>query len=128
MREKGGKKLNRNDKILIGFLLFISILSFGFQWWFAKTGDEILIRVNGEIYGTYDLNENQTIKISSSKEKENVIVIEEGQAYMKSASCKDLICVHQRKINKTGETIVCLPNKVIVEVIGEDEEVDIITR
>lgn len=126
--EKGGSRLNRNDKILIGVLLAISIFSFGIKVWFAEAGTEAFIMVNGATYGTYALNKNQKIKIHSSKDKENVIVIKEGQVYMESASCKDLICVHQRKIKKIGETIICLPNKVMIEVIGDDEEVDIITR
>jgi len=46
----------------------------------------------------------------------NVLVIENGEASIKSATCPDKICVSHRKISKSGETIVCLPNKVVVEI------------
>ncbi|MSS62839.1 NusG domain II-containing protein [Velocimicrobium porci] len=120
--------MNRNDKILIIVLLIISIFSLGLQKWIEEPGKQILVTVNGKKYGQYSLDENQRIIIHSAKENENIIVIKDHSAYMEEASCQDLVCVHQRKVGKTGETIVCLPNKVVVEVIGgQDEEVDIIT-
>ena len=39
---------------------------------------------------------------------------------MIEADCPDLICVHHKPISRQGESIVCLPHKVIVEVTGEE--------
>ena len=48
---------------------------------------------------------------------------------MEDASCPDQLCVHQNAIDKTGQTIVCLPNKVVVTVEnGEEDEVDIMAK
>ena len=48
---------------------------------------------------------------------------------MIDATCPDHICVNQKEISKTGETIVCLPNKVIVEIKGADSsELDAVTN
>ena len=41
-------------------------------------------------------------------------------AWLVDADCPDKLCVHQGKIDKTGEVITCLPNKLTVTVIGAD--------
>jgi hypothetical protein len=43
---------------------------------------------------------------------------------MTQADCPDKLCVHQKAISATGETIVCLPNKVVVEIAGETEDAE----
>ena len=59
----------------------------------------------------------------------NLLIIEDGYAYIKEASCPDGLCVHQGKINKSGEMIVCLPNEVVVTVEGpEDSGVDSVVK
>ena len=40
---------------------------------------------------------------------------------MIEADCPDQLCVHQKAISKDRETIVCLPNKVVVEVKSKTE-------
>lgn len=120
--------MNRNDKVLIAVLLFLSICSLGIQKFTQKPGENVLVTVNGKEYGSYSLTEENQIEIAQSKDKKNVLVIKDHSAYIQEASCKDLICVHQRKIKKTGETIICLPNQVVVEIIGgKEEDVDMIT-
>ena len=51
-----------------------------------------------------------------------VLVIKDGKAEMKSAICPDKICVKHRPIDKSGQTIVCLPEKIVVKIIAEGEE------
>jgi hypothetical protein len=59
----------------------------------------------------------------------NVLVIEDGKADMTDADCPDRLCVHQRAISRNNETIVCLPNKVVVQVTGgEESEFDSIAK
>ena len=59
----------------------------------------------------------------------NLLVIKDGKADVTEADCPDKLCVHQKAISKTNETIVCLPNKVVVQVIGAGEsELDSIAR
>jgi hypothetical protein len=51
----------------------------------------------------------------------NVIEISNDGAKMISADCHDKICVKEGFKDKNGQTIVCLPNKVVVEIKGEDK-------
>lgn len=120
--------MNRNDKILIAFLLLVSIFSLGIQKFTEQPGENVLVTVDGTLYGSYSLAEENKIEINQPKDKRNVLVIKEHSAYIEEASCKDLVCVHQRKIKKTGETIVCLPNHVVIEIIGgKEDDIDMIT-
>ena len=50
----------------------------------------------------------------------NKIVIENGYCYMEEAECPDHLCIKQGKVNKSGQTIVCLPNRVVVTVVDSD--------
>ncbi|MCD7746184.1 MAG: NusG domain II-containing protein [Lachnospiraceae bacterium] len=85
---------------------------------FQEDGASVVVQVDGEVYGTYSLNKDQTIQINDT----NVLVIEDGEAYMSEASCPDGLCISQGRISANGMMIVCLPNRVVVQVIDEEDE------
>ncbi len=62
-----------------------------------------------------DAGQYQMIKIPG-KVGECVLIIKEGEAYMQEADCPNQICVHHSPVSHKGETIVCLPNRVIIEI------------
>ena len=80
------------------------------------------ITVDGEQYGTYSLSKDRTIEINDT----NVCEIKDGKVTMTEADCPDKLCVHQKAISTKGGTIVCLPNKVVLE-IDSSEKPDSIT-
>lgn len=51
----------------------------------------------------------------------NLFSCENGEIRMIQSSCPDLICVHHRPVSRTGENIVCLPHKLVIEIIGAQE-------
>ena len=57
------------------------------------------------------LSEDKKVELAG-----NTIEIKNGKADITAATCKNQICVKHKKIEKKGESIVCLPNKVIVEI------------
>ncbi len=118
--------MKKNDWILIGIVILIAAVFFLFQTFKPKSGAQVVeITVDGEIYGTYDLDEEQTIEINGT----NTLTIEDGKAQMEEADCPDLLCVHQKAISKEGESIICLPNKVVVTIRGgEETELDAVTN
>ena len=75
---------------------------------------KLRITVLGKEYGVYSLDEDQVIKIGDT----NVCEIKDKKVTMISAECPDQLCIHQGPICLQGETIVCLPNKVVLEVTG----------
>ena len=109
--------MKKNDFILAGGVLLVALV-FLFLNYFVihKDGARVNVTVDGELYGTYRLDEEQEIDIDGT----NYLVIHDGEADMTEANCPDKLCVHQKSISKDGETIVCLPNKIVVEVTGAD--------
>ena len=122
--------MKRND-IILGIVVLIGALALlGFMKFTKVDGKRIEINIAGELYATKKLSDDETIEIKNSQgEVTNVIVIENGQAYMEEASCPDVLCIKQGRIHMTKENIVCLPNKVTVKVIDEaDERIDAIAQ
>ena len=118
-------EMKKNDFILlIGILVLSAMIFWGFKL-FQKEAGEVLVTVDGQEYGRYALSKDVDIPINDT----NYLIIKDGKADMLEANCPDHICVDQKAISKTGETIVCLPNKVIVEVrSAESPELDAVTN
>ena len=94
------------------------------------TGDTVRVTVNGAEYATYSLSENIVKDIITGENGEycNTLVIRDGIAYMEKATCPDGICVDHSPIYRDGESIVCLPQRVVITVVthNDDNSPDII--
>ena len=111
--------------LLLGILVIAFLGAIGGQILSVKEAERIQVSVDGQVFGVYSLHKDQEIKINDT----NYLIIKDGVADMIEADCPDQICVNQKAISKTGETIVCLPNKVIVDVKGvESGELDAVTN
>lgn len=109
------KILRKNDFLLILVLLisavFFAIISF------CNQTDGLIVSVikDGEKIASYSLEETLKVPITDD-EKNNTLVIENGKAYIQDATCPDKICVKHRSVSKVGETVVCLPNRLVIEI------------
>jgi hypothetical protein len=56
------------------------------------------------------------------------VVIKNGEVWAEDSDCRDKVCVKMGKKRRAGEQIVCLPNRVVIEVAGEQLEFDAISR
>ena len=119
------KRKTRYDLILIAVCLFVSLALWAAVSLTKKPGETVVVTVAGEEFGRYSLNEEREVVIETENGK-NVLVIKDGYADITDATCPDGLCERQRKINESGETLVCLPNKVTVTVIGGEEGVDFV--
>ncbi|MBQ7012205.1 MAG: NusG domain II-containing protein [Clostridia bacterium] len=108
------KKL-RYDILLIAVLLFVSALSVALMLVFRRGGDRVAVEIDGSLVCEYSLAENGEYPLNGGT---NILVIENGKAYLRYADCPDKVCVNTGKISYVGQTIVCLPNRVAVTVIG----------
>lgn len=126
--------MTKGDKILIISVIIISLLSLGF----IKNGNAgykqkyISIQVNGEEHKKIIFDKKiigKTIPIETEFGY-NLIEIGDGEVWVVEASCPDELDVKQGKISRSGEIIVCLPNKLVIEIKGTDErgEIDYIGR
>lgn len=122
----------RNDWLLIGAVLVIAAVGGIFVWWGGNTeqGSTVEIWKDKVLVGSYPLNnaEAKTIPLDSSY-GHNVVVISDGEVFMKEADCPDQVCVHTGSISHVGQSIVCLPNRVVIEIKGNQEvQVDEISQ
>lgn len=116
------KKL-RSDIILIGTLLIVGLSVLLFMILTGEQGDRVLVTVNGERVAEYPLSVDGVYYLNGGT---NVLVIEDGYVYMREANCPGFQdCVETGKISMVGQSIVCLPNKVIVEIVGEKDGGDV---
>ncbi len=112
--------MKKADIRLILIVVVICAALFFWRFFLEESGASVVIEVNGEVYGTYSLGKDQTIKINDT----NVLTISDGTAYMSEANCPDGLCINQGRISSNGEMIVCLPNRIVVQVSDADAEND----
>ena len=107
------KKSYIRDIILILSLILVAVAAIVTIRFAADSGDRAVVSVDGERvlevglweYGEYPINGGT-----------NTLVIGEEGAFISHASCPDGLCIRQGVISLSGERIVCLPNRVIVEI------------
>ena len=90
----------------------------------AGAGAKVIIESGGDIYATYPLYEDREIAVPAPNGSgENVVVIKDGMVSVTEASCRNQVCVKHRAISRSGESIVCLPNRLNVRIrSGSGEE------
>ncbi len=80
----------------------------------------VRVTVGSELYGTYDLSQNQDISIKKNGHI-NKIRISNQKVRMIESDCKNQVCVEQGNIERANQSIVCLPNQVMVTIDGENK-------
>ena len=116
--------MKKRDIILIASILAVAIALFLIVELTKEEGAGVTVKVDGIKVAEYSLSADGTDPLNGGT---NILVIENGKAYLSDANCPDKLCVHQGKISRTGETITCLPNKLTVTVFGAEESVDLIS-
>ena len=124
----GGRKF-RNDLIFIVAILALVAMGAAALFFLRGEGSTVQVEVDGTVTGTYPLSVDREVEIITGQngEERNLLVIMDGKATVSTATCPDGICAAHKPISREGESIVCLPHKVIITVIGgSGEEPDII--
>ena len=116
--------MKKRDIILIASILAVAIALFLIVELTKEEGAGVTVKVDGIKVAEYSLSADGTYHLNGGT---NILVIENGKAYLSDANCPDKLCVHQGKISMTGETITCLPNKLTVSVFGAEQSVDLIS-
>lgn len=120
--------MKRNDWLIFGIALIVAFIWFLLLQIGKKDGSLVEVSIDGNPIAIYSLKENQEMLITGETGGTNLLVIRDGSACVKEATCPDKLCVYQKEIRKANETIVCLPNKVVIRVLGgEDSIYDAVT-
>ena len=93
----------------------------------SSSGDLVVVKVNGEIYGKYSLTKDRTITVNRDGHM-NKITIKGGKVQVSKSNCKNQVCVKPGSISTTHQNIVCIPNRVVVSIEGKGGEYDVISQ
>lgn len=116
--------MKRGDVFIIAALLLLSAALFAASVIIHLTpAAAVVVTADGEVCAELPLDRD-TVYAVSSRGGTNTVRIENGRVYVAEASCANQNCVGHRAISRTGETIVCLPNRVTVTITAADEEFD----
>lgn len=113
-------RLTLADKILIAVLLVAIAASTLSVRFLAGEGSAVLIQQDGATVYTMDLREHRTVTLQG---RLGPVVVEtmNGRVAVTRASCPNHICVRTGWRSRAGEVIVCVPNKIVVRITGQQE-------
>ena len=120
-------KKTANDLLLIAGAILIALIALIICNQYKKRTTEnayVVIEINGEEIGRYSLNENRELELETYNGGSNIVVIKDNEVTVTEASCPDKICVNHKAIKYNGETIICLPNRMMVTIESAGEKTD----
>lgn len=132
--------IKKNDILLLLSVLLAAAGLYLYMNAAAAAGAEVRVLSNAGLLGQYPLSQDRVLTITQDRIMEgepgpdiagpvNVLVIKDGGCFMEQADCPDGICVRRGRISRRGESIICLPHHLVIEISGGDEqEVDTIAR
>ncbi len=108
--------MKKLDIVIIISVLLLSLISFSFCT--NREACEVLVEIAGKTYATYSINDDRVVSIETEYGN-NLLVIENKEVFITNSSCKDKLEIKAGKISKTGQSLVCLPNKLVVTLKGD---------
>ena len=112
----------KNDMILLGILTAVFLLVLMGTHIFKTPGRTVLVSIDGKAAISFDLSEEKTYEIEGYNGGSNLLIINDGKAWLEDSSCPDHLCEKMGKIDSVGESVICLPNRVTVEIVGGSED------
>lgn len=122
------KKGDKITAIVIACILVISSVSvFAYMKFFAGSHHIAEIKQDGKVIKTVDLDkvkDGQDIRISYDTDHYNIVRIEKGRIRITDADCPDKVCVKTGWITQPGQSVICLPHKLIINIEGGSKDID----
>jgi hypothetical protein len=115
------------DKLIIGILIVFSLIGYiGVQYLNRPLHSKFLvIEVDGKEHSRIGLLEDEQdekfYEVKQPKGQFNIVLMVKGGVRMIEANCPDKLCIHQGRIERQGPLIVCLPNRVVLRIVGGEE-------
>ncbi len=109
-----------HDLILVGAVLAAALAVYVLVNVLGRDGQTVVVTVDGTVIAEKPITVNDAVEIKDA-DGYNRVVIDNREVYMESADCPDKVCVKTGRISRAGETIVCLPHKVVVEIKGGED-------
>lgn len=110
------KMLKKDDMILIGVLLAGVAVILCALLLANRNGEYAVVSVDGVEVASFPLNSDTVYEIEGYNGGHNTLIIKDGKAHLEDSSCPDHLCEHMGRIDREGQSIICLPNRVVVEI------------
>lgn len=105
---------------MAGLLLLALLIWVSFNLINKKESEFVIVLRDGEVIAGYPLLEDQAMTISDESGY-NLLMISDGEASISDADCPDRLCVRQKAISRKGESIICLPHKLVILIESREE-------
>lgn len=116
-----GKFFRKGDLIAAAVIAVVCVVLFlGLYVFNSHKGTYVQIEQDGSVIATLPLDEDTVYNIETNSKITNTVEIKDGEASVTYADCPDQICVNHAPVSLAGESIICLPNEVVVSVVGSD--------
>lgn len=113
--EKHKTAQRRNDWYLIGIILLVGVGLLVVLLLTQKKGKIAVVSLNGNVILEQSLEQDCQIPIQT-EQGYNLFQVQDGTAIVAEADCRDQICVNHTAVSKKGESIVCLPHGLVIEI------------
>ena len=120
-------KINKYDIALIAAIVAVNVLILIYgAFHTADKGKKIAyVYSDNRLVGEYTLTEDYETEFKVEVDSGyNIVHIQDGSVWIQDATCPDKVCLHQGKISKDGEIIVCLPNRLMIQIEDNSETED----
>ena len=111
--------MNKYDFIPAGATIIVALAWFLFNFISSIDGTLCEVYKDNALIQTIDISKDAHIILNDN---EMEIVVKNKSVDVVNSVCKDKLCVHQKPISKNGETIVCLPNRIVLEIKGNSSD------
>lgn len=122
---------SRYDFFVLVGIAFLALGGIFFnQQMSAHRGEEVEVYVNNQEYGVFPLYEDNHLEVEGVNGLTEV-EIKDGRVRVTHSACPDKICIYTSWVQRPNQTIVCLPNRVVVKVASEarqDRDIDLYTN
>ncbi len=113
--------LNKIDTIIIILLISFSLIFYLVYNFSSNNNNQIVkIKYNNKIIKELPLN----IDTMFSPIDGVVIEIKDNKAHFKHSNCQDKVCVNTGWVSKQGQTAICLPNKISIQISSSITDID----
>jgi len=112
------------DLLLIAALLALPGWALVRSWRASREQPVAYVYQNNRLLGVYQLDRDQTIRIGDRARPDMTIEIRSGAIRVAGSDCPKGICRQAGWVRTPGRTIMCVPNRVLIELKGQPRDYD----